>query len=110
MAYGQAGHHPMTAASTNSRCSATSSAPAARPAPVAQRSPPAAPRLAHPAQHTRHNPGQVAAERAQAMIITSRPAVSKPARSAGCRNHQRGPGPSASAASAFRRSAATLAA
>ncbi len=74
---GRAGH-PTAAASRNCHCSATPSAPAARPAPAAQRSPPAAPLAAHPAQRTTRNPGQQEAERTQAMIIDNWRTVSKP--------------------------------
>src|SRR5206468_594382 len=57
--------------------------PARPPRPAAPRSAPAAPRSAHRGLRRRRNPGQEAAERTQAMIIKSRPAVSKPTRRAG---------------------------
>ena len=64
-AAGPAGHHQRAAARSCS-CSATSSAPAARPWPAAPRSP-------RPAPHARRTPARQAAGRSQATIISAGP-------------------------------------
>lgn len=89
-ACGRAGH-PMTGASTSSRCCGTSHAPAGRPAPAA---PPPRREAKLPPHHgprSSRNPGQQGADRTQAMIIQSRPAVSKTTRWAGLQQSHAAP-------------------
>jgi hypothetical protein len=89
-ACGRAGR-PMTGVSTSSRCCVTSHAPAGRPAPAA---PPPRPEAKLPPPHgprSSRNPGPQGAGRTQAMIIQSRPAVSKTTRSAGLQQSHAAP-------------------
>ena len=80
-ACGRAGHL-RTAASTSSGCCATPCAPLPRSGRASPSSAPAVPRSPHHVRHSQHNPGQGRADRAQVMIMQSRPTVSNTTRRA----------------------------